>query len=74
MTVLNHSVVKVALSVFLKQGVKRVLYSYKILFFQTCATKSYKLRKNPIFSYILSLLLKNIQEIFKKLTKRCIGV
>ena len=38
--------------------IKRVLYSYKILFFQTCPKKSYKLRINPIFSYILSLLSK----------------
>ena len=49
-----------------RQGVKRVLYSYKILYFQTCPIKSYKLSKCPIFSYILGLLAQNFQKLPKK--------
>ena len=49
------------------QGVERVLYSYKILYFQTCPIKSYKLSRCPIFSYVISLLPQNFQEKFKKL-------
>ena len=39
-----------------------LIKSYKILFFQTFPKKSYKLRKNPIFSYILSLLSKKYSQ------------
>ena len=43
------------------QGVKQVLYSYKILFFQTAPLKSYKLSE---FLYFMPFSWK-IQEIFK---------
>ena len=52
------------------QGVKRVLYFYKILIFQTAPIKSYKLNK---FLYFKPCPWK-IQEIFKNLNKCLIGM
>ena len=52
------------------QGVKQVLYSYKILFFQTAPLKSYKLSN---FLYFKPFSWK-IQEIFKNLNKCLVGM
>ena len=52
------------------QGVKQVLYSYKILFFQTAPLKSYKIEQIAVFKPFSW----KIQEIFKNLNKSLIGM